>query len=656
MSGQPTNTQSDINRFRNEYMEALNLQASIDDANLQANKTYLLTGQLPPQSQMQDTRTNAEKLKDVELLKQSIASDLSPIGEPQFCFQIVNAVMNSPLNVDNSLLRFLAQRATAIADQLSKSYKFGIAGDANDLEIIVEFIKDLYTNTQDKFLSVKSYINGQTSESKKSNVISTNDLDSVILNLQEFIKKLNIIYGSAKIRRDPELYKKIDKFNRMIINLKRILPSTRQIQLLMERISNGNLSQDYDGIQNDDIFLLFDVLKDLPKASNVITLLDKAYRYLDLGNQDIVNKIFDDLINEFEAIDETRIGFLTESIGGIMDNLRREENQIDSLNETQRLGDIRWEDARQRAEAKATKVFVVNPQDFGSMIQGSTTPNISLWNSENIGSTSTPSVGSVPSMQDIASRLSRASSIDSNSSSASSASSQSLAGDVRAKRISKVINKINRENPVALMNFITSMNNPRINDIASLENELISNPRYGLGDFGFMGLGVNVKRRGRPKGSGLRTDFIDFGNNQVNKRYLDNNIISIRHNSKQRMRDMPAKRVSTNFQNIINTIIGGGIPKFNDINNLNDEEKNYLHQLIKRSSLEDRISVPAPSKDQYEKDIHNFEVYKGEIMAGNDSLELVKKFKLLIRKLSKQKLLPRNEVDDLLETLQILGY
>ena len=84
MSGQPTNTQSDINRFRNEYMEALNLQASIDDANLQANKTYILTGQLPPQSQMQDTRTNAEKLKDVELLKQSIASDLSPIGEPQW--------------------------------------------------------------------------------------------------------------------------------------------------------------------------------------------------------------------------------------------------------------------------------------------------------------------------------------------------------------------------------------------------------------------------------------------------------------------------------------------------------------------------------------------------------------------------------------------
>ena len=59
MSGQPVKTQADINRKRNEYMEALNLQEQINDMNLTANKNYLLTGQLPPQSQMQDTRTTA---------------------------------------------------------------------------------------------------------------------------------------------------------------------------------------------------------------------------------------------------------------------------------------------------------------------------------------------------------------------------------------------------------------------------------------------------------------------------------------------------------------------------------------------------------------------------------------------------------------------
>ena len=110
MSGFPVNTQSDINKYKNEYLQTLRIQEQINDMNLQANKNYLLTGQLPPQSQMLDTRTSAEKLADIELLKQNIANVLSPIAEPQFAYSIVNKVMNSPLNVDNSLIRFLAQR------------------------------------------------------------------------------------------------------------------------------------------------------------------------------------------------------------------------------------------------------------------------------------------------------------------------------------------------------------------------------------------------------------------------------------------------------------------------------------------------------------------------------------------------------------------
>jgi hypothetical protein len=47
---------------------------------------------------------------------------------------------------------------------------------------------------------------------------------------------------------------------------------------------------------------------------------------------------------------------------------------------------------------------------------------------------------------------------------------------------------------------------------------------------------------------------------------------------------------------------------------------------------------------------------KGQIMSGNDSKELVKKFKILVRKLGKQNLLPKNEVEELLDLLQDLGY
>jgi hypothetical protein len=125
MSGQPVKTQADINRKRNEYMETLDLQEQINDMNLTANKNYLLTGQLPPQSQMQDTRTTAEKLKDLELMKREIASSLSSVAEPQIAYQIIQRIIESPLNLNNSLLRFLAQRAPSISEQFKKKRKSG---------------------------------------------------------------------------------------------------------------------------------------------------------------------------------------------------------------------------------------------------------------------------------------------------------------------------------------------------------------------------------------------------------------------------------------------------------------------------------------------------------------------------------------------------
>jgi hypothetical protein len=89
---------------------------------------------------------------------------------------------------------------------------------------------------------------------------------------------------------------------------------------------------------------------------------------------------------------------------------------------------------------------------------------------------------------------------------------------------------------------------------------------------------------------------------------------------------------------------------------LDEEEKEYLHKIVSRSNMMDKLSIPAPSKDQQEKDIHQFEIMKGQIMSGNDSKEMVRKFKLLTRKLSKQGLLPKADVEDINDVLTDLGY
>jgi hypothetical protein len=179
------------------------------------------------------------------------------------------------------------------------------------------------------------------------------------------------------------------------------------------------------------------------------------------------------------------------------------------------------------------------------------------------------------------------------------------------------------------------------------------------------------KRRGRPRGSGISfKDNIDhakgiqpvkkyhpFGKYFVNSHKLNNgNVLSIKSKSGTNIREYPSRTVSPHLGHVIKTIIGGGVPSYNDMEKLTNDEKDYLYKISKRAEFVDKISIPTPSKDQQEKDIHEFEVCKGEIMAGNDSKELIKKFKLLIIKLSKNGTIPKREASEVMTELLELGY
>jgi hypothetical protein len=181
---------------------------------------------------------------------------------------------------------------------------------------------------------------------------------------------------------------------------------------------------------------------------------------------------------------------------------------------------------------------------------------------------------------------------------------------------------------------------------------------------GSLGFGISKKRVGRPRGSGIvkvkpppkPANYIGFGINEIHQIKLNDGILKIRRNTKSNYMDMPARRISKNLQGVIKTMIGGGMPKYEELGKLDEDEKEYLHKIVSRSNMMDKLSIPAPSKDQQEKDIHQFEIMKGQIMSGNDSKEMVRKFKLLTRKLSKQGLLPKADVEDINDILTDLGY
>jgi hypothetical protein len=150
--------------------------------------------------------------------------------------------------------------------------------------------------------------------------------------------------------------------------------------------------------------------------------------------------------------------------------------------------------------------------------------------------------------------------------------------------------------------------------------------------------------------------YIPFGRFVINKRRLGEGIISIRTPCGACLNDIKSERVSPNILSVVRTMLGGGSPTFEDIERMNDDERNYIHRLASRASLTDRLSIPAPDKKKDEQDINQFEIMKGQIMAGNDSHKLHKDFKLLVMKLMEKKLLPKRQATDILFKMATLGY
>jgi hypothetical protein len=181
-----------------------------------------------------------------------------------------------------------------------------------------------------------------------------------------------------------------------------------------------------------------------------------------------------------------------------------------------------------------------------------------------------------------------------------------------------------------------------------------------------------VRGRGRPKGSGIARPFKDkidssrgiepdrrfvkFGKYLVNTHKLNDDIFAIKTPSGANITSHPSQRVSPHLSHVFKKIIGGGVPSFNELSKLNDDEKNYLYNVSKKAEIADKLSIPTPSKDQKEQDIHEYEVMKGEILSGNDNKDLIKRFKIHMSKLSRQGVLPKKEVNEILTDLLELGH
>ncbi len=151
--------------------------------------------------------------------------------------------------------------------------------------------------------------------------------------------------------------------------------------------------------------------------------------------------------------------------------------------------------------------------------------------------------------------------------------------------------------------------------------------------------------------------YIPIGKYVVNKHKLRDNVLLMRTVKGGQIAELPQMTISSKLGKMINNIINGrGFPSHNELSDLEDSDKDIMYKVFKMSKAEGIDAIPKPNKTKDEAEFNRFTILKGQILAGNNSKELIKEFKTLLVKLMHSNKILRKDGHDILIDLAALGY
>lgn len=147
--------------------------------------------------------------------------------------------------------------------------------------------------------------------------------------------------------------------------------------------------------------------------------------------------------------------------------------------------------------------------------------------------------------------------------------------------------------------------------------------------------------------------YVPFGRYAINKHRLAGDILMLRTPKNGVVLKLPTQKISNKLSKIITTIANKGVPSFEAIGELDNNDKEILHKILQECHITN-ISTPNPSRDKSDDMYRRFVILKGEIVAGNNNPALAKELKRLIIVLMGKDLLPKREGTQALVELALL--
>jgi hypothetical protein len=147
------------------------------------------------------------------------------------------------------------------------------------------------------------------------------------------------------------------------------------------------------------------------------------------------------------------------------------------------------------------------------------------------------------------------------------------------------------------------------------------------------------------------SEFIPFGKYLLSLKQLQKNRLLLRTKSKNPVLSFKTILLTKKTKAIVQKLLQDLEVSFDEIDSLNEDEKNDIDTIISKTDIDTRLRVPNTKRSKLEKDLHKFNVLRGSIISGGDNIEMLRDFRRLLLHLTNENYISKKECNDVLMEL-----
>jgi hypothetical protein len=154
-------------------------------------------------------------------------------------------------------------------------------------------------------------------------------------------------------------------------------------------------------------------------------------------------------------------------------------------------------------------------------------------------------------------------------------------------------------------------------------------------------------------------NYRQFGKYLVNMKYLHEGILNLYHETMKRVKAIPPRLISKDFQSIIYRILEKGELPRSLFYKLSDAEQTFLREVLKRAWLAEKLGMGDQGRkkgmfeDETDADMRRFNLLKGIVIAGNNDKKVVNELMSYLHKFVEERRIEPKMGNDILRNLAI---